>query len=63
MDWKFIFLVSMIVLLLAAPFIGARLAGAHLHCGIPPIPPVGCEVITCECDSDGTNCRWIFACD
>ena len=34
-----------------------------LKCGIEPIPPIGCEVGPCVCDSRGKNCEWQFICD
>jgi len=39
-----------------------RITKANLSCGIPPIPPVGCKVGACLCDSTGRNCQWTFAC-
>ena len=50
--------------LLTLLVIGASdlLASSSVYCGVAPIPPVGCEVIACQCDSDG-NCEWIFYCD
>lgn len=37
-------------------------AFANLSCGIPPIPPVGCRVGPCACDSSGQHCSWTFVC-
>lgn len=36
-------------------------AEASIQCGIKPIPPIGCEVVYCQCDDSG--CRWVFRCD
>jgi hypothetical protein len=35
---------------------------SSLKCGIPPIPPIGCQVGDCVCDQYGNNCRWTFVC-
>lgn len=55
-------LILAIIMFVAAPFVGAYIARASINCGIPPIPPVGCEVSHCQCDGAG-NCQWVFACD
>lgn len=34
----------------------------NLKCGLPPLPPLGCEVGECMCDQSGNNCRWTFRC-
>jgi len=34
----------------------------NLSCGIPPIPPLGCKVGSCQCDQYGGNCKWTFIC-
>lgn len=36
---------------------------ASIRCGIAPIPPIGCEVGNCVCDSYGNNCSWTFNCN
>lgn len=35
---------------------------ASMKCGFRPIPPFGCKVGVCVCDSDGRNCQWTFIC-
>ena len=35
----------------------------NINCGIPPIPPIGCQVGDCVCDQTGRNCRWTFRCN
>jgi len=36
----------------------------NLQCGIPPIPPIGCDRddAVCVCDRNG-NCQWLWQCD
>ena len=34
----------------------------NFKCGIKPIPPIGCKVSQCVCDSRGQSCRWTFSC-
>lgn len=34
----------------------------NLACGIPPIPPIGCQVGACVCDENRNNCQWTFVC-
>jgi hypothetical protein len=36
---------------------------ANIKCGIPPIPPIGCQVGGCVCDQSGYNCQWTFNCN
>ena len=35
---------------------------ANISCGIPPIPPIGCVIGNCVCDSGG-NCSWQTICN
>lgn len=35
----------------------------NLACGLPPLPPLGCQVGPCVCDEHGRNCRWTFICN
>lgn len=35
---------------------------ANMSCGLPPLPPLGCKVGPCLCDSMGQNCQWAFIC-
>jgi hypothetical protein len=35
----------------------------NIQCGIPPIPPIGCEVGDCVCDSSGSRCHYEFVCN
>lgn len=35
----------------------------NIKCGIPPIPPIGCQVGACACDQSGYNCQWTFVCN
>jgi len=49
------------ILLVVAFLMGVGAAQANMSCGIPPIPPVGCQAV-CFCDDDG-NCSWGFICD
>ncbi len=37
-------------------------AQGSMSCGIAPIPPIGCTVAGCQCDSAGRNCSWKFNC-
>ena len=39
-----------------------QVAQLTLKCGIPPIPPDGCKVGECACDSHGQNCKWTIVC-
>lgn len=36
---------------------------ANFNCGIPPIPPIGCDSddAVCVCDAEG-RCSWQFNC-
>ena len=41
--------------------------GRYLHktnwaCGMQPIPPMGCKVGACVCDTNGNNCQWTMIC-
>ena len=35
----------------------------NLSCGLPPLPPIGCQVGACVCDQNGNNCQWTFICN
>ena len=35
---------------------------ANFRCGLKPLPPLGCRVGACVCDSNGNNCQWTFIC-
>jgi hypothetical protein len=37
-------------------------AFANFNCGIPPIPPIGCQVGPCVCDENGDNCHYVMIC-
>jgi len=34
----------------------------NLYCGLPPLPPLGCQVGACVCNQNGQNCQWTFVC-
>lgn len=36
---------------------------SSLKCGLQPLPPLGCTVGSCVCDSNGENCQWTFICN
>lgn len=36
---------------------------ASLNCGLRPLPPLGCRVGSCVCNSMGQNCSWTFVCN
>jgi hypothetical protein len=40
---------------------GAAVGFALPYCGVPPVPPVGCEPV-CVCDEGGDDCHWTFEC-
>ena len=46
----------------AAVLLAGSPAWANLSCGLPPLPPIGCKVGPCMCDSNGQNCQWTFTC-
>lgn len=33
-----------------------------MKCGVAPIPPLGCKIGDCVCDSNGNNCHWQVIC-
>lgn len=35
----------------------------NISCGLPPLPPLGCQVGACVCDQYGENCHWTFICN
>lgn len=41
----------------------SNLHQVSLKCGLKPLPPLGCEVGACVCDSRGQNCKWTFICN
>jgi hypothetical protein len=34
----------------------------NFSCGLPPIPPMGCQLGPCVCDQTKTSCQWQFIC-
>lgn len=34
----------------------------NMACGLPPLPPLGCQVGACVCNQYGQNCQWTFVC-
>jgi hypothetical protein len=34
-----------------------------MSCGLPPLPPLNCDVGDCVCDQNGNNCQWQFVCN
>ena len=39
-----------------------RKVQTSISCGMAPLPPMGCRVGSCVCDSRGQNCQWTFIC-
>lgn len=35
---------------------------ANMSCGLPPLPPLGCQIGACVCNQYGQNCQWTFIC-
>ena len=52
---------TLILVLMLAAFSGPALA-ISMECGLPPLPPLGCEVGPCVCDENGDNCHYIMIC-
>jgi hypothetical protein len=43
-------------------FESKHLSKVNMSCGLPPLPPLGCNVGDCVCDRNGNNCHWTFVC-
>lgn len=46
---------------LAVVLLATAAASFAATCGIPPIPPIGCQMF-CQCDQNGNNCQWFTLC-
>jgi hypothetical protein len=42
--------------------IASSAAYASIACGLPPLPPLGCVLGPCVCDSDGKDCHYEMIC-